>query len=66
YFEEALADKTVIIITHRIYSLLEFDKIIVLEDGQIAEEGTHETLLAKEGYYNELYQKQIREEVVEV
>ncbi|MEM9886933.1 MAG: ABC transporter ATP-binding protein [Bacteroidota bacterium] len=65
YFEEALADKTVIIITHRIYSLLEFDKIIVLEDGAIVEEGTHEELLSKEGYYNDLYQKQIREEVVE-
>ncbi|MEM6697942.1 MAG: ATP-binding cassette domain-containing protein, partial [Bacteroidota bacterium] len=67
YFEEALADKTVIIITHRIYSLLEFDKIIVLEDGKIAEEGTHSELLAKqEGYYYELYQKQALEEVAAV
>lgn len=67
YFEEALADQTVIIITHRIYSLLEFDKIIVLEDGKIAEEGTHSELLSKqEGYYYELYQKQALEEVAEV
>jgi len=67
YFEETLAHKTVIIITHRIYSLLEFDKIIVLEDGKIADEGTHSELLNKqEGYYYELYQKQALEEVVEV
>ncbi|MEM1326478.1 MAG: ABC transporter ATP-binding protein [Bacteroidota bacterium] len=66
YFEEALANKTVIIITHRIYSLLEFDKIIVLDEGRIVEEGNHQQLLANEGYYYDLYQKQIREEVVEV
>lgn len=65
YFEEALADKTVIIITHRIYGLLEFDKIIVLGDGKIEEIGTHEELLANEGYYYDLYQKQIKEEVLE-
>lgn len=63
YFTEALSDKTAIIITHRIYGLLEFDKIIVLEDGKIAEQGTHEELLALKGYYYELYEKQSLEEV---
>jgi ATP-binding cassette subfamily B protein len=58
----ALADKTAIIITHRIYSLLQFDKIIVLDDGRIAEEGTHEELLQNKGYYYELYEKQRLEE----
>ncbi|HMN88944.1 MAG TPA: ABC transporter ATP-binding protein [Saprospiraceae bacterium] len=62
YFSEALADKTAVIITHRIYSLLQFDKIIVLDDGVIVEEGTHETLLANKGYYAELYEKQTTEE----
>ncbi|MEL6140478.1 MAG: ABC transporter ATP-binding protein [Bacteroidota bacterium] len=62
YFNTALADKTSIIITHRIYSLLKFDKIIVLEDGEIAEEGTHEELLANGGYYAEIFERQLAEE----
>jgi len=63
YFKKSLQDKTTIIITHRIYSHLRFDKIIVLEDGQIAETGTHEELLANKGFYFDLYEKQKAEEV---
>ena len=62
YFSAHLSDKTAIIITHRIYSLLQFDKIIVLEDGKIVEEGTHESLIAEKGYYYELFEKQRMEE----
>lgn len=62
YLDEALSDKTAIIITHRIYSLLEFDKIIVLEDGQIVEQGTHDELLENKAYYYELYEMQRMEE----
>ncbi|RME91932.1 MAG: ABC transporter ATP-binding protein [Bacteroidetes bacterium] len=63
YFNEALADKTTIIITHRIYSLLTFDKIIVLEDGRIVEEGTHAELIEQGGYYADMYENQSLEEV---
>ena len=62
YLRENLADKTAIIITHRIYSLLSFDKIIVLDDGHVVEEGTHEELLSKDGYYKEQFEKQLAED----
>jgi ATP-binding cassette subfamily B protein len=58
YLEKAMSDKTAIIITHRIYNLLDFDKIIVLQDGKITETGTHETLLASKGFYYDLYEQQ--------
>ncbi len=53
-----LKNKTAIIITHRIFSLFQFDKIVVLDDGAIIELGTHEELLSKKGYYAELYRRQ--------
>lgn len=55
---EYLKEKTAIIITHRIFSLFEFDKVIVLDEGHIVEEGTHESLLRKNGYYAEMYRRQ--------
>ena len=65
YFNDALADKTAIIITHRIYGLLQFDKIIVMDHGRITERGTHEELVAAGGYYAELYEKQTEEDSVD-
>jgi len=53
-----LQDKTAIIITHRIFSLFDFDKIIVLNDGAIVEQGKHSELLKKEGYYAKMYAMQ--------
>lgn len=50
--------KTTIMITHRIFFGFNFDLIIYLEDGKIAEMGTHELLLAKNGLYAELYHSQ--------
>lgn len=55
---EYLENRTAIIITHRIFSLFHFDKIVVIEDGQIVEQGTHEQLLNLNGYYTELYNRQ--------
>jgi len=55
---EYLQDKTAIIITHRIFSLLSFDKIVVLEDGEIVEQGTHQSLLDQKGFYAALYARQ--------
>lgn len=55
---EYLENRTAIIITHRIFSLFQFDKIVVLEDGEKVEEGTHEELLALNGYYAELFARQ--------
>ncbi|QEH42389.1 ABC transporter ATP-binding protein [Chitinophaga sp. XS-30] len=53
-----LQDKTAIIITHRIFTLFTFDRIIMLDEGRMVESGTHEELLAKNGYYAELYARQ--------
>lgn len=57
-----LEGKTSILITHRIFSLLNFDKVIVLEEGAIVEEGTHEELLAQKGIYYKMYMRQLRED----
>lgn len=57
-----LESRTALIITHRIFSLFHFDKIIVLDDGKVVETGTHESLLALNGYYSELYARQQEQE----
>jgi ATP-binding cassette subfamily B protein len=57
-----LKGKTSIVITHRIFSMFDFDKIVVLEDGRIVEQGTHLQLLSLNGYYTGLYEQQQQEE----
>lgn len=58
YLDESLSDKSSIIITHRISNLIEFDKIIVIEHGELVEEGTHETLQALDGFYSQILKNQ--------
>jgi ATP-binding cassette subfamily B protein len=55
---EYLQQKTAVIITHRIFSLFNFDKIVVMDEGKIVEQGTHEELILLNGLYSEMYQKQ--------
>ncbi len=57
---EYLKAKTALIITHRIFAGFKFDQIIVLEDGMIIEQGTHEQLMETNGYYAELYKMQLQ------
>ncbi len=58
-------DKTTIIVSHRVSSAKNADKIIVLEDGVITQIGTHENLINTQGYYKELYLKQLSEKEIQ-
>lgn len=57
-----MVDRTTVIISHRVSSAKLADKIIVLDDGEIKEQGTHEQLMARGGIYRELYDKQLQTE----
>lgn len=61
---EELPETTVILISHRISTVKNCDRIIVLRDGRIAESGTHLKLLEHEGLYFELYNQQLLEEEI--
>ncbi|HEV2495437.1 MAG TPA: ABC transporter ATP-binding protein [Terriglobia bacterium] len=57
--------RTTLLISHRVSTIRHADEIVVLHDGQIVERGTHEELLARNGYYTELYNKQLIEQELE-
>lgn len=58
---EFCKDKTTIIVSHRVSSAKNADRIIILEDGEILQQGTHNQLVNQPGYYKELYLKQLSE-----
>lgn len=60
--QAATATMTVILISHRISTVQHADHIIVLDNGELVESGTHDELLAKDGLYASLYRKQLLEE----
>ncbi len=61
---EYCKDKTTLIVSHRVSSAKNADEILILEDGKIIEKGTHNQLIALNGYYKELYVKQLSEKEI--
>jgi ATP-binding cassette, subfamily B, bacterial MsbA len=61
--ENLITTRTTIVVAHRLSTIRKADRIVVLVDGMIAEEGTHEQLLAKNGEYNRLYALQMLEQI---
>jgi ATP-binding cassette subfamily B protein len=57
--KKASRNRTTLIVSHRVSSAKNADKIIVLDHGQIIQEGTHDLLIEQEGYYKELYNHQL-------
>ncbi len=58
---EVAKGRTTIIVSHRVSSAKNADKIIILDDGRIIQQGSHNQLINKEGYYRELYLRQLSE-----
>jgi ATP-binding cassette subfamily B protein len=59
--DKMMKDRTAIVIAHRLSTIQKASKIIVLDKGEIKEEGTHEELLNREGYYAQLHKMQYKE-----
>ena len=59
--QEICKDKTTIIVSHRVSSAKNADQIIILDEGRIVEQGSHNQLINQEGYYAALYMKQLSE-----
>ena len=59
--DNLMRGRTSFVIAHRLSTIRDADLILVMKDGDIIEQGTHETLLAKNGFYAELYNSQFEE-----
>ena len=62
HLREVMQDRTTIFISHRVSTVRNADRIAVLHGGRIVELGTHEELISRNGYYSDLYNKQLLEE----
>ena len=65
HLTQVMSGRTTLLISHRVSTIRNADEIVVLHDGEIAERGTHDELLAMNGHYTELYNKQLIEEELE-
>lgn len=63
--EGIMSDRTSIMIAHRVSTIKHADTILVLDHGKIVEQGSHESLLLRKGFYFDMYEKQLREEATE-
>jgi ATP-binding cassette subfamily B protein len=61
--KQLMRNKTVVIISHRVSTVKDADHIILLNQGEIIEQGTHDALLLLNGSYKDLYQSQLLEEI---
>ena len=57
-FDELMAGRTSFVVAHRLSTIRNADCILVMRDGQIIERGTHDELLAADGFYADLYRSQ--------
>jgi ATP-binding cassette subfamily B protein len=64
--ERNMQGKSVILVTHDLIESKNFDKIVVIEKGRIAEQGTHSTLMKRRGHYHALYSHQVKQNRVEL
>ena len=60
--QEKSSDQTTVIVSHRISTIRNAEKIIVIDQGEMIEEGSHESLLKNKGFYYDMYQQQLNEE----